>query len=259
MASSARLARALARCTPIRVSKPGHVIAARIQELIVSEVLRPGDRLPPERALAERFGVGRGHVREALKRLEFYGILQTRPQSGTVVTSSGARALESLIANALALDTRDFDSLQETRSVLEVHAATRAAREATAAEIAALGHALDEFRAKVARGEAGLDEDLRFHLTVATAAHSPVLRSLIRLLTPGVITSSLADDACGGGRHHRALEEHAAVFAAIRRRDPAAAGAAMLLHMRNSKKQRGAGGGSRARISDRRQAGSSTL
>jgi GntR family transcriptional repressor for pyruvate dehydrogenase complex len=52
------------------VSKPGEVIAARIQELIVSDVLRPGDRVPPERALAERFGVGRGHVREALKRLE---------------------------------------------------------------------------------------------------------------------------------------------------------------------------------------------
>ena len=238
MASSARLARALARCTPIRVSKPGEVIAARIQELIVSDVLRPGDRVPPERALAERFGVGRGHVREALKRLEFYGILQTRPQSGTVVTSRGARALESLIANALALDTRDFDSLQETRSVLEVHAATRASREATAAEIAALGHALEGFRAKVARGEAGLDEDLRFHPAVAAAAHSPVLRSLIRLLTPGVITSSLADDACSGGRHHRALEEHEAVFDAIRRRDPAAAGAAMLVHMRNSKKQR---------------------
>ena len=91
MASSARPARALARCTPIRVSKPGEVIAARLQELIVAEVLRPGDRLPPERALAERFGVGRGHVREALKRLEFYGILHTRPQSGTVVASRGAR------------------------------------------------------------------------------------------------------------------------------------------------------------------------
>ena len=237
MASSARLARALARCTPIRVSKPGEVIAARIQELIVADVLRPGDRLPPERALAERFGVGRGHVREALKRLEFYGILQTRPQSGTVVTSRGARALESLIANALALDARNFDSLQETRGVLEVHAATRAARAATAAEIAALGHALDGFRAKVVRDEAGLDEDLRFHLAVAAAAHSPVLRSLIRLLTPGVITSSLADDA-GGGRHHRALAEHEAVFDAIRRRDPAAAGAAMLTHMRNTNKQR---------------------
>jgi GntR family transcriptional regulator, transcriptional repressor for pyruvate dehydrogenase complex len=238
VASSARLARALARCTPIRVSKPGEVIAARIHELIAADVLRPGDRLPPERALAERFGVGRGHVREALKRLEFYGILQTRPQSGTVVTSRGARALESLMATALALDSRDFDSLQETRSVLEVHAATRAAREATAAEVAGLGHALDELRAKVARGEAALDEDLRFHLAVAEAAHSPVLRALIRLLTPGVITSSLADDACGAGRHRRALEEHEAVFQAIRRRDAAAAGAAMLMHMRNSKRPR---------------------
>jgi GntR family transcriptional regulator, transcriptional repressor for pyruvate dehydrogenase complex len=237
VASSARLAPVLTHLTPIRVSRPADVIATRIQELVQAGLLRPGDRLPPERTLAERFAVGRGHVREALKRLEFYGVLQTRPQSGTVVTDRGARALEGRTASALALDEGDFASLQETRSVLEVHAAARAARQATAADVVRIGRALEELRAAVAGGEAGLDQDLRFHLAVAAAAHSPVLHSLIRLLTPGVITSSLTDDACGGGRHRRALEEHVAVFEAMRRRDAAAAGAAMRIHMRNSKKQ----------------------
>jgi GntR family transcriptional repressor for pyruvate dehydrogenase complex len=238
MASNGKLAHALEHLGRIRVAKPGDVIAGRIRELIATGVLGPGDRLPPERALAERFGVGRGHVREALKRLEFYGILQTRPQSGTVVTSDGARALERLIANALALDASDFDSLQETRGVLEIHAAIRAARRATAPEIAAIGCALDEFRAKVVAGAAGLDEDVRFHLAIAAAAHSPVLRALIRLLTPDVITSSVADDACSGGRHRQALGEHEAVFQAIRDRDPGRAETAMLRHMRNSRTQR---------------------
>jgi hypothetical protein len=72
--------------------------------------------------------------------------------------------------------------------------AARGARKATAAESAAIGRALDEFRAKVATGGAGLEEDLRFHLAVAAAAHSPVLRSPIGLLAPDVITSSLTDD-----------------------------------------------------------------
>jgi len=69
------------------------------------------------------------------------------------------------------------------------------------------------------------------------AAQGPVLRSLIGLLVPDVITSSPADDACGGGRHRRALEEHRAVFEAIRSRDEARAGAAMLEHMRKTQQQ----------------------
>ncbi len=235
MASTGRLD--LEHFAPIRVSKPGDVIATRIRELIASGVLRPGDRLPPERALAERFGVGRGHVREALKRLEFYGILETRPQSGTVVTSQGSRALERIIADVLALDGGDLDSLREMRSVLEVHAAERAARRGTTAEIAAIGRALDDFKAKAAAGGAGLEEDVRFHLAIAAAAHSPVLRSLIVMIVPGLVTSSLADDACGGGRHRRALEEHQAVFEAIRSRDGARAAAAMTEHMRKTRQQ----------------------
>ena len=78
----------------IDLKSPSDIIIQQIKGLISSGVLRPGDRLPAERALAERFRIGRWHIREAIKKLEFYGILKTLPQSGTIVTSLGAKALE---------------------------------------------------------------------------------------------------------------------------------------------------------------------
>ncbi|NJO68789.1 MAG: FadR family transcriptional regulator [Bacteroidetes bacterium] len=72
---------------PIEFQKPSDIIIRQIRELISSGIIKPGDRLPAERELAERFGIGRGYIREALKKLEFYGIVKTLPQSGTMVAN----------------------------------------------------------------------------------------------------------------------------------------------------------------------------
>ncbi|MDR1226329.1 MAG: GntR family transcriptional regulator [Prevotellaceae bacterium] len=69
------------------VESPVDVITRQIQSLIADKRLQPGDKLPSERKLAERFGVGRTYVRDAIRKLEFYGVLRTHPQSGTVVSS----------------------------------------------------------------------------------------------------------------------------------------------------------------------------
>src|SRR5215467_2346612 len=93
----------LASLSAIDVARPADLILRQLRHLIATETLRPGDRIPAERDLARQFGVGRSHVRDALRRLEFYGILKTQPQSGTVVASLGGVALTSLIGNVIAL------------------------------------------------------------------------------------------------------------------------------------------------------------
>ena len=75
----------LSNFTEIEVEKPVDKIIRQIRELISSGQLRPGDKLPSERQLSERFGLGRTNVRDAIHKLEFYGILKTLPQSGTFV------------------------------------------------------------------------------------------------------------------------------------------------------------------------------
>jgi GntR family transcriptional repressor for pyruvate dehydrogenase complex len=221
----------------IDLKSPSDIIIQQIKELISSGVLRPGDRLPAERALAERFRIGRGHIREAIKKLEFYGILKTLPQSGTIVTSLGAKALEGLLTNVLNLEKEDFESLMETRALLEIQAARLAATRASEAEIVDLERTHEEFRRQVQTGSTGLQADQMFHLKVAECARNSVLQSLIRLLTPDTITLSKSHETIQDGRFLVALQEHEAVLNGIRSKDPDQAAAAMEEHIRKVRLQ----------------------
>ena len=216
----------------ITVQKPSEIIIQQIRGLISSGVFKPGDRLPSETALAERCGVGRGHVREAIKKLELYGILSTIPQSGTVVADLGVKALEGLISNLLNLDKDDLESLMDTRGVLETHAARLAAHRASDLELEEIARCHEEFKKQVETGALGLEEDLVFHLKIAHASHNSVLRSLLSLITPDIIRLTLKFEACRDGRFLRAFEEHQAILGAIQSRDPDRASDAMAKHMK---------------------------
>jgi GntR family transcriptional repressor for pyruvate dehydrogenase complex len=223
--------------SPLQLQKPADLIIRQIKNLLSSGALKAGDRLPAERELAEQLGVGRGHVREALRKLEFYGILQTFPQSGTVVASLGAGALDRLICNLLDLDRDDIKALTETRGILEIHSAQLAAQRASKAEVAEIKAALEAFRSEVQAGRPAVEEDLLFHLAIARSAHNPVMSSLIGLMTPDIIRLHKATRVCEGGRASSALQEHVKIFAAIAAHDPKAATVAMSEHVRLIKKQ----------------------
>jgi len=227
----------IAQLSAIEVTKPADLILRQIRNLISGGALKAGDRLPSERELAQRFGVGRGHVREALRKLEFYGVLQTFPQSGTTVASLGVAALERLISNLLDLDRDDVKALTETRVILEMHAAQLAAQRATKAAIAALKSALEAFRGEVEAGRTGVEEDLLFHLEIARAAQNPIMVSLIGLITPDIIRLNKESRACESGRAAVALKEHEKLFAAIAAHDVDAARQAMEEHMRMTREQ----------------------
>src|SRR5450432_1551062 len=154
----------------IELPKPTDLVMRQIRNQLSTGSLKAGDRLPSERELASHFGVGRGYVREALRRLEFYGVLETLPQRGTIVASLGVGALESLIGNVINLDRDDIAALTETRGILELHSAQLAAQRASKAEIAAIELALDIFRVEVEAGRPAVEEDLLFHLAIAKSA-----------------------------------------------------------------------------------------
>jgi GntR family transcriptional regulator, transcriptional repressor for pyruvate dehydrogenase complex len=227
----------ISQLSVIEVPKPADLIMRQIRNLISSGTLKAGDKLPPERVLAERFGVGRGHVRLALRKMECYGVLETFPQSGTVVATLGGAALERLISNLLDLDRDDIKALTETRAILEIQTARLAAERATVASIADLRAALDAFRREVEAGRTGVEEDLLFHMAVAKAAHNPILGSLIGLVAPDVIRVNKGTRVCEAGRARMALAEHDEVFAAIAARDPKAAVRAMSTHMQMTLEQ----------------------
>ena len=222
----------IGQLSPVQLQKPADLIIGQIKTLLSSGALKAGDRLPPERDLATQFGVGRGHVREALRKLEFYGILQTFPQSGTVVASLGAGALDRLICNLLDLDRDDIKALTETRGILEIHSAQLAAQRASKADIADIKAALEAFRAEVQAGRPAVEEDLLFHLAIARSARNPVMSSLIGLMTPDIIRLPVP-----AGLTVVVVQEHAKIFTAIAAHDAKAATVAMSEHVRLIKRQ----------------------
>ena len=215
----------------VDAKKPSDIIIRQIKKLIHDGVLQPGDKLPAERILQDKFGVGRGQVREAIKKLEFYGILQTLPQSGTIVASLGVKSLEGLIANVLSLEKDDFQSLLETRRLLELEATRLTTIYATDEEISVLENAQNDFYVKVNSGQPGLDEDLAIHLKIAEFCRNSVLWSIITLITPDIIKFAKSLNTCSDGRYKIALEEHDAVLESIKQRDPDKAVSAMRSHL----------------------------
>jgi GntR family transcriptional repressor for pyruvate dehydrogenase complex len=223
----------------LKLQKPSDLIIQQIKNLISSDVLKPGHRLPSERSLADRFRVGRGHIREALQKLEFYGILETIPQKGTYVVDLGLKALEGLISNVLSFEREDFESLLEARALLEIHAARLCATRASKKELEEIEYAHKTFKKKVEEGEFGLEEDLLFHLKIAQYCKNNVIRSLLSIVTPDIIRQSIEFKTCRDGRFLEAFKEHEQIMLALRQRDPERTEMAMREHMNISRIERG--------------------
>lgn len=157
-----------------------------IKEQLYSGQLQPGERLPAERRLAEQLRVGRAHVRAALQKLEFYGIVQTFPQSGTVVAQEKMQVLERMITDALQIEQYDFASLVYVRELLEAEAVKLCARNRTEEDLAAIEAALKDCEEKFYTDER-VSKDFAYHQALARGAHNPVIASLLLVITPDVL------------------------------------------------------------------------
>lgn len=215
----------------IRIESLVDKIIRQIRELITSGQLNPGDKLPPERKLAERLGVGRTNVRDAIKKLEFYGILRTLPQSGTIVAGMGITALEGLISDVLKIENIDFASLVETRVLLETESAKFAALRRTDQDIRDITIALEAYAHKVKLGQQAVEEDLMFHLKIAEASKNNVLKSLMLIITPDIINNFIQLDICKDGRFYNALDEHKVILEHIIAQEPEKVATAIRVHL----------------------------
>ena len=217
----------------IRVENPSDIIIRQIRSLITSGQLKSGDKLPPERKLAEKFGIGRSVVRDAIRKLEFYGIVKTQPQSGTVIAGMGIVALEGLITDVLNIEETDFNSLVETRVLLEVNAAGKAAKKRTTDDIIVLKKALAAYEAKIAMGEPAVEEDLLFHIKIAEASGNKVLKSLMLIITPDIVKNYTRFNVCKEDRNEQTVLEHRKILEYIIDQNIEKAEKAMRLHLKD--------------------------
>lgn len=217
----------------IKVENPADKIIRQIRQLITSGQINSGDKLPPERKLAEKFGVSRSHVRDAIRKLEFYGIVKTLPQSGTIVAGLGMTALEGLITDVLKIEETDFASLVETREILEINSAMLAAKHRTADDIILIKNALAAYEKKVNEGKIAVEEDLMFHLKIAEASKNNVLKSLMLIITPDILKSYIKLKVCTDNSILKTIREHHDIVQYIINRDAEGAQKAMKNHLRD--------------------------
>jgi GntR family transcriptional regulator, transcriptional repressor for pyruvate dehydrogenase complex len=217
----------------IVTESPSDIIIREIKGLLNSGKLKPGDRLPAERKLAEKFGIGRAYVRDAIKKLEFYGVLKTLPQSGSVIAGLEIPALEGLITDVLKLDNYDFYSLVETRLILETNAARLCALRRTNEDIKKIEIALQNYLDKSNLGGMEVtDADLTFHRCIAEGSKNMVIKSLMMIITPDILKSFNEYKVCQAVETV-AANEHLKLLEYIRAKDSEAAEATMRLHLNN--------------------------
>ena len=206
-------------------------IISKIGDLINHKNLEPGDKLPSERMLSEKFGVTRSNVREAIQKLEFYGLLKSIPQSGTFVANIGVIAMNGMIEDILRLEDPDFKSLVETRILLELKTVRLAALRRTDDDLDEMKATLDAYTKKVLEGEDAVEEDLLFHLKIAEASKNSVLNSLMLIITPDIMQYFKTHNVCGDGRSDVAVKQHEIILEHIKNQDPQKVGDSIREHL----------------------------
>lgn len=204
------------------------IVIGKIKELISSGVLKPGDKLPAERKMALAFGFGRAQIREALRKLEFYGIVKTLPQSGSIIKRMDISALEGLIADVMTIQDYDFLSLVETRLILEENAIVLCADRRTDEDMVMIEMAHDNFL-KYWDTEERVSYDFAFHRAIAEGSHNPVIKAMLLTITPDILHVYNKERFCAPSRI--VVEEHIAMVRAIREQDRNKAAILMRRHL----------------------------
>ncbi len=220
----------------VQPEKLSHSVVRQIEQLILRGILRPGERLPAERELAERLGVSRPSLREALADLQEKGLLTSRAGAGVYVADVlGSAFSDALVKLFASHDEALFDYISFRRDI-EGLAAERAARMASDTDLKVVDALFQKMVAAAEKRGASDDArlDAEFHLSILEASHNVIMlhmmRSMFQLLREGVFYNR---QVMFKQRTTRSalLEQHRKINDALQARDPAAARKAVEEHL----------------------------
>jgi len=203
-------------------------LISRFKTLIADGVLVPGCKLPPERTLAQKFGVNRSSLRQALKVLEIMGVIWQRIGDGTYLNTSAASILGEPVDFLILLDGISHSELFEARMIVEPELAARAAERATAEDLAALRQALVDM-GKSQTLQARLEADLAFHEAIFKASGNRMCQLVFSVIHRALFLSMERISHLVGTKRRVAF--HKAIYVAIHKRNPEEARRKMADHL----------------------------
>jgi GntR family transcriptional repressor for pyruvate dehydrogenase complex len=219
--------------TPVRLYES---VIEQIMDLIENNELKPGDKLPPERKLAEKLSISRSSLREAFRVLESRGLIKSKPGGGRYIREirkNGHNNTENII---LSLEKSSILELLEAREMFEVKIVEVAAQRATPEDIDLIEKALNKMgEEEELKDDKKTESDTEFHLAIASASHNFVFINIIRLHLD-LLKETREKTWQIPGRREKQKQEHIAIFQAIKEHNSKKAGEAMLKHLRSIRK-----------------------
>ncbi len=220
------------RSGPAPAAPPGATerVIGKVRTAIERGDLKAGDRLPPERELAARFGVSRPTVRSALRSLGAMGVIHARQGAGTFIAAGPPTLTTGPLSYLAALHGFTRHQMFEARQTLESAVASFAAQRATSETLIALSDETAAMFAALGQPGVFLAHDVAFHRAVAAAAGNPVLAAMVEMMAEIFLEARR-----NSIRHARdlrvAADEHRAIYQAIRAHDPERAHRVMRDHL----------------------------
>ena len=196
------------------------VVIEKIKQLLVERKLKPGDMIPSETALAESLRVGRGSVREAVKVLTAYGVLEIRRGDGTYIAGASNKRLFDAHLFQILVQERDYRSLTQVRELLEEGIVKLVVENASDRDLKLLDDAMVRFLGEIenpaASPQKASEYDIQYHRLLGRFSYNPIVENIynfvIELFTPTI-------NPIHSGVH----EAHKNLHEAIMRRDGEAA------------------------------------
>jgi GntR family transcriptional repressor for pyruvate dehydrogenase complex len=219
--------------TPVRLYES---VIEQIMDLIKNNELKPGDKLPPERELAEKLSISRNSLREAFRVLESRGLIKSKPGGGRFIREireNGHNNTENII---LSLEKSSILELLEAREIFEVEIVELAAQRATPEDIELIEKALNKMNQKEElKDDKKMESDTEFHLAIAGASHNFVFINIMKLHLD-LLKETREKTWQIPGRREKQYQEHQAIFQAIKEHNSKKAEEAMLKHLMSIRK-----------------------
>ncbi len=215
-----------------RVHRVSHNIVQQIRSAILAGDLKPGDRLPSEKELAENFGVSKASLREAFRALEALGLLEVRQgmNGGAFVREVDLETARNSLFNYIFFQSPSISEFTQLRSMIEPAVAEIAALNATEADLDFLENNLARTRDKLDSGSFYYDLDSRFHHRLAEISGNRLICFVIDSLKNAIVNIKLQLEL-DRDFSIRVYKAHMRIFDAVKKREPERARAEMLQHI----------------------------
>jgi GntR family transcriptional repressor for pyruvate dehydrogenase complex len=219
--------------TSTRRERVSSEILRQLKSAILAGRLKPGDKLPSEKQLAQQFQSSRGSVREAIRALEQAGLLVVRPGAGggATISDGDLRHVTDSLSTLMRLGGVSIHHLTEVRLILEPRIASLAAQRVTDAELARMKAYIGKHADAIAAGRLHATADLGFHRMLAEAAKNPLLLLLATSMADWMVEEVVARLQMDAATNRSNLAFHRRIYAALARRDQEGASRLMLAHV----------------------------